>query len=79
MVVDDIKEIIWDTTRIRVLETPIDTRVINVLVIETSMQLDNLFRLEVIKKVVKALLARQVYNKMSEFSDSKLKYIIAMN
>ena len=79
MVVDDIKEIIWDTTRIRVLETPIDTRVINVLVIETSMQLDNLFRLKVIKKVVKALLARQVYNKMSEFSDSKLKYIIAMN
>ena len=49
------------------------------LVIETSMQLDNLFRLKVIKKVVKALSAKQVYNKMSEFSDSKLKYIIAMN
>lgn len=39
------------------------------------MQLGNLFRL----KIVKALLAEQIYNKMSELSDSELKYVMAMN
>ena len=39
------------------------------------MQLDNLFRL----KIIKTLLVEQVCNKMSELLDSKLKYVMAMN
>ena len=75
VVIDDIKEIVQDTTRIRVLETPINTKAIDVLVMETSVQSGNLFRL----KVIKALLVEQMYNKISELLDSKLKYIMAIN
>ena len=39
------------------------------------MQSGNLFRL----KIIKALSAEQVCNKMSELLDSKLKYVIAIN
>ena len=72
---DDTEEIVQDTTRIGVLETLIDTRATDVLVMESSVQLGNLFRL----KVVKTLSAEQVCNKMSELSDSELKYVIAMS
>ena len=75
MVVDDTEEIVQDTTRIGVLETPIDARATDVLVMETSVQLSNLFRL----KILKALSAEQMCNKMSELLDSKLKYVIAIN
>ena len=72
---DDTEEIVQDTTRIGVLETLIDTRATDVLVMESSVQLGNLFRL----KVVKTLSAEQVCNKMSKLSDSELKYVIAMS
>ena len=75
MVVDDTEEIVQDTIRIRVLETPINTRATDMLATETSMQLSNLFRL----KIIKALSAEQVCNKMSELLDSELKYMMAMN
>ena len=45
------------------------------LVMETSVQSGNLFRL----KIIKALLAEQVCNKMSELLDSELKYMMAIN
>ena len=61
--------------RIGVLETLINTRTMNMLVIETSIQLGNLFRL----KVIKVLLAEQVCNKMSELLDNKLKYMMIIN
>ena len=75
VVVDDTEKIIWDIMRIRVLETPINARAIDVLVMESSIQLGNLFRL----KIVKTLSAEQVCNKMSELSDSKLKYVMAIS
>ena len=75
MVVDDTEEIVQDTIRIRVLETPINTRATDMLATETSMQLSNLFRL----KIIKALSAEQVCNKMSELLDSELKYMMAIN
>lgn len=75
VVVDDTEEIVWDAIRIRVLETSINARVINMLVMETSVQSGNLFRL----KIIKALLAEQVCNKMSELLNSELKYVMAMN
>ena len=75
MVVDDTEEIVQDTIRIRVLETPINTRATDMLATETSMQLSNLFRL----KIIKALSAEQVCNKMSELLNSELKYVMAMN
>ena len=37
MVVDDTEEIVQDTIRIRVLETPINTRATDMLATETSM------------------------------------------
>ena len=52
MVVDDTEEIVQDTIRIRVLETPINTRATDMLATETSMQLDNLFRLKIIKTLL---------------------------
>ena len=72
---DNTEEIVQDITRIRVLETPINTRAIDVLVMKISIQSGNLFRL----KIIKALSAEQVCNKMSELLDSKLKYVIAIN
>ena len=69
------EEIVQDITRIRVLETPINTRAIDVLVMKISIQSGNLFRL----KIIKALSAEQVCNKMSKLLDSKLKYVIATN
>ena len=75
VVVDNTEEIVQDITRIRVLETPINTRAIDVLVMKISIQSGNLFRL----KIIKALSAEQVCNKMSELLDSKLKYVIAIN
>ena len=75
MVVDDTEEIVQDTIRIRVLETSINTRATDMLATETSMQLSNLFRL----KIIKALSAEQVCNKMSELLDSELKYMMAIN
>ena len=75
VVVDDTEEIVWDAIRIRVLETSINARVINMLVMETSVQSGNLFRL----KIIKALLAEQVCNKMSELLNSELKYVMAIN
>ena len=75
VVVDDTEEIVQDTIRIRVLETPINTRATDMLATETSMQLSNLFRL----KIIKALSAEQVCNKMSELLNSELKYVMAMN
>ena len=75
MVVDDTEEIVQDTIRIRVLETPINTRATDMLATETSMQLSSLFRL----KIIKALSAEQVCNKMSELLDSELKYMMAIN
>ena len=75
VVVDDTEEIVQDTIRIRVLETPINTRATDMLATETSMQLSNLFRL----KIIKALSAEQVCNKMSELLDSELKYMMAIN
>ena len=75
VVVDDTKEIVWDAMRIGVPETSINIRAIDVLAMETSVQSGNLFR----PKIVKALSAEQVCNKMSELSDSELKYVMAMN
>ena len=75
VVVDDTEEIVQDAMRIGVLETPIDARVTDVLVMETNVQSGNLFG----PRVVKALLAKQVCDKMSELLDSELKYVMAMN
>ena len=75
MVVDNTEEIVWDIIRIGVLKTSINIKVIDILAIETSVQSGNLFRL----KIIKALSAEQVCNKMSELLDSKLKYVIAIN
>ena len=43
--------------------------------IKTSIQLENLFRL----KIIKALSAEQMCNKISELLDSELKYVMAIN
>ena len=75
VVVDNTEEIVWDIIRIGVLKTSINIKVIDILAIETSVQSGNLFRL----KIIKALSAEQVCNKMSKLLDSKLKYVIATN
>ena len=69
------EEVVQDTIRIRVLETSINARVVDMLATENDKQSENLFRL----KIVKMLSAEQVCCRMNNLSDNELKYVIAVN
>lgn len=75
LVPDDTEEIVRDTTRIGIPETPIDARATDVLTTATNIQSGNLFG----PKVARALSANQVCDKMGELSDSESKYAMATN
>ena len=72
---DKTEKIVQDTIRIRVPETPINARVVDMLVIENSEQSGNLFRL----KMMKILSVEQIYSRMNNLSDNELKYVMAAN
>ena len=75
VILDETEKIVQDTTRIRVSETSINVRVVDMLAIENSKQSENLFRL----KMMKMLLVEQIYSRINNLSDNKLKYVIAVN
>ena len=72
---DKTEEVVQDAMRIRVLETPINTRVVDVLAMENGEQSGNLFG----PKMMKALSAEQVCSRMNDLLDNKSKYAMAAN
>lgn len=75
VILNETKEVVQDAIRIRVLETLINVRVVDVLVTENGEQSENLFKL----KIMKILLAEQVCCRINNLLDNKLKYAIAVN